>query len=164
MPGPLIRPPTKKQVVIGAIAAAVAIGLMGLAGSTGRLASEVQEERQREAAAILASQSATPVPTAAPECLGVITDLTNGFIAAQDALREAAQGGDFSQSDLDAASDEAKKVEDKGLTDCEDADPDTAMKVHDAIDAVQAAAKADLTEENAQGFLDPVVDVLELAA
>lgn len=162
MAGPLIRPPTKRQVIVGSIAFAVAVGIMALAGSTGRLASEVQKEREAQ---ILAQLSASPQPTtAAADCLGVIEQLTGALIATQDALREAAQGGDYSRTDLQASAETATEVEGgKDITACEDADPDTADTVHAAMDAVQDAAKTELTEEKAQGFLEAVEQALALA-
>jgi hypothetical protein len=163
MPGPLIRPPSKKQVIVGSIAFAVAVGIMALAGSTGRLASEVAEERRLEALAKM-SASATPEPTAGADCLGTLEDLTDWLIATQDALRQAADGGEYSKSDLDAAAEEVGKVEDKGITACEDADPASADKIHAAIDAVQDAADASsLDEEKAAELLDPIEKALALA-
>lgn len=163
MPGPLIRPPTKKQIIVGAIAFTVAVGIMALAGSTGRLASEVAEERRQEALAKM-SASATPEPTAASDCLETLQDLTDWLIATTDALRQAADSGDYSTSDLDAAAEEVDKVEDKGITACEDSDPASATTIHAAMDAVQEAAKAsNLDEEKAAELLEPVEKALALA-
>ena len=163
MPGPLIRPPTKKQVIVGSIAFAVAVGIMALAGSTGRLASEVAEERRLEALAKL-SASPTPEPTAGADCLDTLESLTDWLIATQDQLRQAAEGGDYSKSDLDAGSDEVTKIEKEGITACEDSDPESADKIHAAIDAVQEAADAStLDEETAAELLLPVEKALELA-
>jgi hypothetical protein len=165
MAGPLIRPPTKKQIIVGAISFAIAVVIMALAGATGKLSSEVQAEREAEARAKMsAAATATPEATAAEECLDVLEDLTEWLIATQDQLRQAAEGGDYSKTDLDAASEEATKIEDKGITRCEDADPASADRIHAAIDATQDAADAStLDEEKAAELLDPVAKALELA-
>ena len=154
MPGPLIRPPTKKELIIGGAALALGVGIMGLAGSTGHLASEVREQ---------ALASSSPAPSTAADCRSVVTDLTDQLIMAQDALNEAASGGDYSKTDLQAAADVAKKAEaGAGLASCKKADAATGEKIAKALTAMQDAPTADL-KTKADDLLKPIADVLALA-
>ena len=164
-PGPLIRPPTKRQVAIGAIAGGVAIGIMALAGSTGTSSDEVARERAAAAAAGVSAAPSAAQTVASAGCRDIVRDLTKTFFPAQDALNEAAESADFAEADLETAADQAKIVE-KGdeLADCERADPDAADVISAGLDAVQDAAdEPNLSKREAQGYLESVEELLALA-
>jgi hypothetical protein len=163
MPGPLIRPPTKREVVIGVISLTVAIGIMALAGSTGRLSSEVAEDRRQEA---LAQQSQAPVveATASAECADVVAELTDPMIVAQDQIRQASTGGDFSETDLDAAAEDVKKIDEgETMSKCDTAQPEVSDVIHKAVQSVEDAAADELKEIEAKLYLTDVAAFIALA-